>query len=220
MADYKIEAFNKACQIWKDSKGKIPIRRLAREVGVTAGTIARWRDNGWVQKSKRLGGAPKGSQNAKGHGAPKGSQNGLKTGAYSKIDISTLTPEETHMLLNYDKNPIKLLDFEIGLMLVRQKRMFELLEAVRADRDMITEEISHIAIETVFSPDNPSLKEQTKRRQALVDKIIAIEEALTKVQEKVVRAIESRNKLTEKQAEKKKETTKDSPINFVFNRKV
>ena len=88
MADYKVEAFNKACQIWKDSKGKIPIRRLARKVGVTAGTIARWRDNGWVQKSKRLGGGVKGNQNAKGHGAPKGSQNGLKTGAYSKIDIS------------------------------------------------------------------------------------------------------------------------------------
>lgn len=215
MADSKPDKIEQASRIWKETEGKISIRKLAREVNVSPSTIIRWKNNNWELKPSH-GFGVKGNKNAVGHGPGKGSCNGFKTGAYAAIPLTSLSQDEHNILLNYDKDPVTLLDFEIGLMMVRQKRMLELLEQVKTERDLITEDISHIVVGRGATTDSPTLREHTKRRQSIIDKIVAIEEALTRVQDRTVHMILQRNKLYNENQEK--QATSKELVTFVFKR--
>ncbi len=215
MADLDTSKIEQASQIWKETEGQISIRKLAKKVGVSASTVTRWKNNGWKYSTKH-GFGTKGNKNAAGHGPGKGNTNGIKTGAYAAIPLTSLSAEEHNILINYDKDPVIILDFEIGLMLIRQKRMLELLEQVKNERDLLTEDISHIMITKGATMNSPTLREHTKRRQCVVDKIIAIEEALTRVQDKTTHMVATRNKLYNESKEKQKVT--NQPVTFVFNR--
>jgi phage terminase small subunit len=82
-------------KMWLESSGKLNLVEIASQLGISSGTIRGWKNkdswesklNGTLQKtkkrnapnnterSKRVGGAPKGNDYAKGHGAPKGNKN-------------------------------------------------------------------------------------------------------------------------------------------------
>lgn len=91
---------NKAFELWRDSGGKIPLKTIAEQLGVSDTQIRKWKNqdkwedrlngnvtnetngnvtiavnsNVTVPKKK---GPPFGSQNAKGHGAPRGNKNAI-----------------------------------------------------------------------------------------------------------------------------------------------
>lgn len=84
---------DKAFEIWRDSGGKMPLKTIAEQLGVSDTQIRKWKNqDNWEERlngnvtndlnsnvtiAKNKGGAPKGNQNAKGHGAPTGNQNAL-----------------------------------------------------------------------------------------------------------------------------------------------
>lgn len=188
------------------------IEKVAEKVATT-GKVANSRRR--VAQRKR-GGAPFGNQFAKGHGAkpgnqnakgnrggsgaPLGSQNALKTGEYSRILLSTFTKEETEIFNQAVNDPIAQVEQTIRLLAVREYRMLKL-------RDELIQQRNSFLLEA-RSPydlliDSSALKERTVKglhersitERKFTAKIIAMEEAITRVQEKKIKAIEARQRM-------------------------
>jgi uncharacterized protein YjcR len=82
--------------IWLESGGTASTKELAAAAGVPETRIRKWKcEDKWQEelKTKKRGGQPR-NHNAAGHGAPKGSKNAETHGAYSRIHLEALTPEE------------------------------------------------------------------------------------------------------------------------------
>ena len=113
---------DEAHQMWLASDGKMKLKDIAAELGVSETQIRKWKNqdkwngnvtnqmNGNVTKQKR--GAPKGNKNAVGHGAPKGNQNATKHGLFSRY-----LPEDTReIFFSLDsEDPLDLLWDQIKL---------------------------------------------------------------------------------------------------------
>lgn len=84
---------DQAKEVWVASRGKISIRELSEQFGVSEQLLRKWKSQDqWEIKKKR--GAPKENQNAKGHGAPKGNRNAQTHGAYGVPDTQNFTAED------------------------------------------------------------------------------------------------------------------------------
>ena len=146
-------------------------------------------------KSKALSRAMKGNKNAIGNkggkGAPVGNIFAEKTGEYSKITFATLSDEEKN--LTFDTSPTEILNNEIFLFTVRENRMLKLIKNLIEQKEIAE-------IETIKDGKGRTIRE-VKYIRLLSDKILDVENALTRVQEKKIRAIESREKILQNQKE-------------------
>ena len=108
---------DEAYRIWINSNGKKPLKDIARELGVSASTIRKWKSEGkWGDKTKRS--APNeseryesmyGNQNAKGNSggaAPLRNQNAVSHGLFAKH-----LPAETKELMQelFTSEPIDII---------------------------------------------------------------------------------------------------------------
>lgn len=160
-------------------------------------------------------GGPFGNQNAKGHGCKKGNTNGQITGEYTKICLATLTPEEKDIFFGIDEDPLKIISDNIRLLMIRERRMLINLEDLKKQKEVV-EIDEHMVLKKGDDVKNPSIKEMTKRRRLLIDKIIACEDAITRVQEQLMRTIERQQKLINDMQEKATAVTNN--ITFSFER--
>lgn len=156
-------------------------------------------------------GAPKGNQNAKGKhrpggGAPLGSQNSLKTGEYAKILTSTFTAEEVDIFNSAAADPLEQINRTIQFLAVREFRMLKLRDALLQQREELMQKKAGGPFDLV--QDTVLLKESRQGKnhvmatteQRLSEKILAIEDALTRVQEKKIRAIEAQQRILKDRA--------------------
>lgn len=156
-------------------------------------------------------GAPKGNQNAKGKhrpggGPPIGSQNSLKTGEYAKILTSTFTAEEVDIFNSAAADPLEQITRTIQFLAVREFRMLKLRDALLQQRKELLQGKTANPFDLV--QDTVLLKESRQGKnhvmatteQRLSEKILAIEEALTRVQEKKIRAIEAKQRILKDRA--------------------
>lgn len=129
---------------------------------------------------QRRPGAPKGNQNAKGnrggHGGPLHNTNAEKTGEYSRILQSTFTAEESEIYDNSASDPMGQIDVTIRLLSVREFRMLKL-------RDELIQQQK-------LTADGANTDEQK-----FTDRILAIEDALTRVQDKKIKAIAAKQRM-------------------------
>lgn len=145
------------------------------------------------QSGTRGKGAPIGNRNAVGHGGTPGNQNALKTGEYAAIWMDTLTEDEQALCDVIDTDPLTQIDENIRLLTIRERRMLANIKALKDKKDLAeTEEVYR---EDRNADGELRLKEMTRYRKLLIDKIILAEEALTRVQEKKLRAIETKYKM-------------------------
>lgn len=87
---------DEAKQKWLDSGGTITTKELAASYTVPEYRIRKWKsEDKWQQEldTKKQGGQ-RGNRNAAGHGAPKDNTNAETHGAYSRVHLDSLTPEE------------------------------------------------------------------------------------------------------------------------------
>lgn len=162
------------------------------------------------------GGAPKGNQNAKGNrggkGGPPGNKKAVRTGEFESIWLDTLEEDEQGLLADIDTDPVAQADEAIALLSIRERRM---LQRIKRLTDGLTEKQKRVlqqlrtVKEAVPVHDERSGKTKTviNSREELVtaeieetsyraiEDIIRIEEALTRVQDKKLKAIELKNKL-------------------------
>lgn len=154
--------------------------------------------------------------NKGGHGAPIGSKNAEKTGEYSTITLDTLSDEEKILYNSIADDPMVLIDENIRLLKIRERRMLWNLENIKSEKDALTIEETHVVWEKGDAQDSPTRREITKKKQLLIDKIISCEEAITRVQDKLLKAIETKQRMLKEQAEQV--GGNQNAIQFTFDR--
>ena len=139
-------------------------------------------------KNKGGKGAPKGNKYAKGnkggYGPPVGNKNALKTGEFETIFFNTLTEDELELISQTPFEKMRLLKQEIQLLTVREHRMLKRIEALKNEK-MILDTETHQSGDSEIDSRN---------YVNALDKIQEIEGALTRVQEKKLKAIDSLHK--------------------------
>lgn len=226
---------------YQDYQQGMKYRDIAEKHGVTLSAVKNWAKRYW-KVSKKVSdksftpkkvsktGPPFGNQNAVGHGAPKGNQNAkgnrgglgcqpgdqiaLKTGEFAKIDPRTFTAEEVKVFNQADADPIEQITQTIQLLSVREFRMLKLRAEMLAQREQLRTALEgDLVLDTLETERDGKDYEKTKERR-LTEKLLAMEDALTRVQEKKIRAIESRQRmLKDQQAQNAEET-----IQYFFER--
>lgn len=159
-------------------------------------------------------GGPIGNKNAKGAGF--GNKNGQKTGEYTAISLDTLTDEEKKLYDKIADDPLSLLDERIRLLAIRERRMMQILDRIKKEKALIEETEEHVLLQKWDNRDSPSVKEMTKRKQALVDKIVMVEDAITRVQDRLLRAIDQKSKMLKERTAKEDNGT--GGVTFEFKR--
>jgi len=162
------------------------------------------------------GGAPPGNQNARGNrggpGGPPGNKKAVTTGEYETIWFDSLEEDEQELLEQVDTDPVQQANEAILLLSIRERRMLQrirrLMEGLTEKQRRVLWELKGIKeVMTVHDERTGQTKtipitkhqlveseiEETEYRA--IDDIIKLEEALTRVQDKKLKAIELKNKL-------------------------
>lgn len=173
------------------------------------------------------GGAPPGNQNAKGNsggsGGPPGNKKAVTTGEYETIWMDALTDEEQLLVDQIDTDPVaqaedalKKLELREYRMLMRIKRLNEgltekqrrVLNELKAFKDVMTVHDEKTGITKTIPITRTEMVESEieETTYRVIDDIIKLEEALTRVQDKKLKAIELKNKLVAIDEEKQVRT--------------
>ncbi|MGF1919500.1 phage terminase small subunit [Enterococcus faecalis] len=204
---------DEAKKIWLDSGGKKVLKELASELNVSDSQIRKWKSvDKWAEELKgnvtksnsnvtNKGGAPPGNKNAKGNkggSPPKGNKNAIKTGEYETIFADMLSDEEKDIYSNLNDDPFFILDEEIRILKIRQYRMLKRIKD--AEAGLNDEEVERLQqLRKVKEPsaiDGKMVDVQiTRKTFRKLDDILAIEDALTRVSNQLVKAIKQQKEL-------------------------
>ncbi|QTH44949.1 terminase [Cohnella sp. LGH] len=173
------------------------------------------------------GGAPKGNQNAKGNrggaGGPPGNKKAVKTGEHETIWWDMLGEDEQELLEEIDTDPVAQADDTITLLSIRERRMLgrikRLMAGLTEEQRSVLRELRTVkeakpvtdprtGKETTVVTESEKMvvsKIETTTIRILED-ILRIEDALTRVQAQKLKAIELKNKLVAVDEEKQVRT--------------
>ena len=177
---------DEAYQLWLDSGGKIKLKDIASDLGVSETQIRKWKNqdkwngnvtnpNGNVTKRKK--GAPPGNRNAAGHGAPKKNKNAEKYGFFSKY-----LPEETVSIIQeMPTDPLDVLWDQIQIAYAA---------IIRAQQIMYVRDREDKTIEKVEEKDGNVIGERWEVQQAW-DKQASFLKAQSRAQGELGRLIKS-----------------------------
>ena len=206
---------NKAFEIYKKHGGKIDLIEIASQLNISPGTIRGWKSkdswdtqlNGTLRKnterSKRRKGGQPGNKNAEGHGGngPPGNKNAVKTGEFETLFFDTLNPEEKQLAAMVQPDKEQLLLQEIRLLTVREHRMLKRIEALRrleerepaaeSDGENIPPGMSVTEYSSGIEKGKPT---ELRKYEGILGQIQTIEDALTRVQARQQKAIETLHK--------------------------
>ncbi|MCA0163260.1 phage terminase small subunit [Bacillus sp. RAR_M1_44] len=151
-------------------------------------------------RGNKGGKAPPGNQNAKGNrggAAPKGNKNSFKTGEYETIMFEYMDEKEQKLFTEVETDPLYQIDLSIRLLSVRETRMMRLItkyENGLTDKQRTVLQQMRKMKDVVQAPDKNGLIKAvpiTNERLAVVqieetdspllEKILSIEDALTRV---------------------------------------
>ncbi|WP_283771197.1 phage terminase small subunit [Paenibacillus dendritiformis] len=162
------------------------------------------------------GGAPKGNQNAVGNkggtGGPYGNKKAVTTGEYETIWMDALEEDEQELVEQVDTDPVQQADEAIKLLTIRERRMLQrigklmnglsetqrrVLSELKAIKDVMTvhDEKTGVTKTVPITRTEMVESEIEETEYRAIDDIIKLEEALTRVQDKKLKAIELMNKL-------------------------
>ena len=190
---------DKAYEIYKKHDGNITNREIAALLNEDEKVIAVWKSRDkWnvVQQSeercttKRRGGKP-GNKNAvgnKGGAPPKENKNAVKTGEFETLFFDALEEDEKQLISMIQLDKEQLLLQEIQLLTVRERRMLKRIEDIkRAAEDQTERDASGMtAVKLKLGID-----ENTMEYTGALGQIQSVEDALTRVQARKQKAIDS-----------------------------
>lgn len=208
----------KAEEIYLKNNGNIELVKIAEMLERPDGTIRGWKnkdcwdeklngtfqekDNKKVERSKpkkrKRGGQP-GNKNAVGHGAPKGNKNNYKHGLYETIYWDTITEEELQMVQNMHYEEERLLEEQIALLTIRERRLMKSIEEKKnAKGGLALESVVSRSLEikgNIIKGEQQKQTETTTRTISTFEVIQKLEAELTRVQARKTRCIEALNKI-------------------------
>lgn len=159
---------------------------------------------GKPKKNKR--GAPIGNKNAVGYGGPPGNKKALVTGEFEAIWLDTLDTDEQGLYYQIDLDPVKQIEHEIQLLTIRERRMLKRIQDLKngltdkqikilKERQAVKSAIpihdeSTGQSKTVIGTKHELVVVKTEETEyRVILDILRIEEALTRVQDKKMKAI-------------------------------
>lgn len=201
----------KAFNIYKESGGTIKNKHIAEMLEVDEKLVSCWKSiDKWlsVLQSSEIStdkineypankrGAPKGSQHAKGHGPP------IKHGIKRPVCWDTLTKQEQMLIESLDFKEESMLQEQIALMTIRERRLMETLKSYREKAngravDTVTQTVQYNgnAPGESAGPRAPNSTTITTNTIATFEVIYKLEAELTKLQAKKTRTIEALNRI-------------------------
>ena len=194
---------DKAFEIYKQHGGKITNREIAAQLDEDEKVIAVWKSRDkWnvVQQKKKercttksRGGQP-GNKNAVGHGGtgPPGNKNAVKTGEFESLFFDTLTPDEQELIAVLPRDKGELLLQEIQLLTVRERRMLQRVNDIKQAAEEQTkkkaEGMTKVKWKVGFGANGPI---EVTEYEGVLGQIQSVEDALTRVQARKQKAIDS-----------------------------
>lgn len=216
------ELRKKALKLWIDSNRTLTPAAIARALNISSGLVRKWKClDKWdelPEGPRKKGGQP-GNKNAKGNkgGAPKGNKNAFKNGSYAVIWEDSIEWVERMLLFEVDTDPIGQINNEIRLLEIRERRMLQLrnkiLEGWDSESIQTTSEPARVRkrgevpefdaegnmqFVPVLEPVMIEVERKTKKHP-LLERILNIEDALTRVQDKKAKLIDLKYKLSMKE---------------------
>ena len=126
--------------------------------------------------------------------------NAVKTGEYQTIWLDALNEDEQSLFHGIDTSPLAQIDEDIRLLTIRERRMLQLLNELKGQREekITPKPISDIADNVTVINEQRTGKDKNTQiivERHIADKILAIEEALTRVQSKKIKAIDAKHRM-------------------------
>lgn len=187
-----------------DYRKGMKYKEIAEKYGVSLSAVKSWAARYWKkegcnQKEKKLQpkkkkvatrGAQPGNKNATG---PPGNKNAVKTGEFETLFFDALDPEEKKLIAGVPKDKEQLLFQEIQLLTVRERRMLRRIEDIRTSVECQKngEPIQGMTLVKIQSGIGKDKETNLKEYHGKLGQIQAIEEALTRVQARKQKAIDS-----------------------------
>ena len=167
-------------------------KEIAEKHKVSISTVKSWASRYWKQKgcnpkekvaTKKKKGAPIGNKNATG---PPGNKNAVTTGEFENIFFDTLEKDELNLIKSIELEKRKLLEQEIQLLTVRERRMLKRIDDLKKSKEVV--------IDTETHGTQGDSEVSLVNYESTLNKIQNIEEALTRVQDKKQKAIDTLHK--------------------------
>ena len=159
-------------------------------------------------------GAPRGNKNALGNngGAPLHNTNAVVTGEYQTIWLDMIDEKEKALIHSIDTDPLAQLNEDIRLLTIRERRMLMHLNTLHEQSSLLETKKEYaivkkpVIIDSYNELTGKTQKVKTYRKEKelvsyeenkklLIDKILRVEEALTRVQTAKTKAIESKHRI-------------------------
>lgn len=181
---------------------------ISDKLGIPEGTIRSWKnryawDGATLQKkkcnvAKKKGGQPS-NKNAQGHGAPEQNKNAVKTGEFETLFFDTLQEDEKRLIETVELDKAQLLLQEIQLLTVRERRMLKRIEKLKAiEETKAIDPENEIPIGMTVTKYSDGMEKGKKTKlyeyEGILGQIQSIEDALTRVQSRRQKAIETLHK--------------------------
>lgn len=151
---------------------------------------------------KKPRGAPKGSKNAlgnKGGGAPLGNKNNYKHGLYETVYWDTLDDEEMEMIESMHYEEERLLQEQIALMSVRERRLMKSIQEKKNTKGgLALDSVISRSLEikgNIIKGEKQKQTETTTKTISTFEVIQKLESELTRVQARKTRCIEALSKI-------------------------
>ena len=199
-------------QAFRDYKKGMKYKEIAEKYGVSLSAVKSWASRYWKkdscnQKAKKLQpdkgkvatrGAPRNNRNAagnKGGAAPERNKNALKTGEFEALFFDTLEPEEKQLISSMPDSKEQLLLYEIQLLTVRERRMMKRIEDISGSEGDSEETGDNMAAAMILVKRQAGIEKgnetDLKEYHSKIGQIQAIEDAMTRVQARKQKAIDS-----------------------------
>lgn len=173
---------------------------IAEALGLPEGTVRRWKcthkwDNERSDKKAnvRKRGAQPGNRNSAG--GPPGNKKALKTGEFETLFFDALDPDERKLISVMPSEKEQLLLQEIQLLTVRERRMMRRIDDINKSDGShedgagdIPADMTLVKLQSGIDKDKGT---NLKEYHGKLDQIQAIEDALTRVQARKQKAIDS-----------------------------
>lgn len=184
---------------WDEDKKAVPKRKKVAPKPETTEPETETRSKpGEPAKPGKKMGPPKGNRNAVYAGAPKGNRNGLSTGEHVRITYDTLTDSEK-VVFGQAVHAVEIGDYtgqtstNLAILIIREQRMLRMIEELRnrSERGMIVDE--SVSGSNTAGTGRNALRSthQTATAKPVEDRILRIEEALTRVQQTKQKILDS-----------------------------
>ncbi len=210
---------DKAKKMWIESGQTRLLKDIAEELQVSEEQIRKWKNQDKWDKvtlpntnsnvTNQKGGQP-GNKNAAGNrggAAPTNNKNALKTGEFESIFFDTLSLKEKDLIDGVALEKEKLLLQEIQLLTVREYRMLKRIQILKEESENDTAR-SGMTMTKYTKGEERGEYTDLKEYESVLVQIQMIEDALTRVQARKQKAIDSLHKIGYDDARLELETMK------------